>query len=111
MINYTTPTITLTVEGVDLSEQEVFVSLEQNSVELTKTGNDLIISTETVGQVTTSTITFVLTQAESAAFAHSYAKPVNVQVNWINVSGVRDATEIKTIDVMRNLLDEVISYD
>ena len=108
MINYTTPTITLTVVGVDLSEQEVYVSLEQNSVELTKTGNDLMITTETVQQVTTSTITFVLTQAESAAFA--YAKPVNVQVNWIDALGIRDATDIQSIPVMRNILDEVLTY-
>ena len=109
MINYTTPTITLTVEGVDLSSQEVYVSLEQGSVTLTKTGLDLLITTETVQQVTTSTITFVLTQAESGAF--EYNKSVNVQVNWIDSSGVRDATEIKAISVMRNILDEVLTYD
>lgn len=109
MINYTTPTITLTVEGVDLSSQEVYVSLEQGSVTLTKTGLDLLITTETVQQVTTSTITFVLMQAESGAF--EYNKSVNVQVNWIDSSGARDATEIKAIPVMRNILDEVLTYD
>ena len=43
MINYTTPTISLTVEGVDLSGMDVYVSLEQGQKELTKTGGDLII--------------------------------------------------------------------
>lgn len=108
MINYTTPTISLTVESVDLTGNDVYVSLEQGKTELTKTGADLIIDTETQGQQTDTTITLTLTQTESASF--DFGKSVSVQVNWINASGVRDATEIKSISVMRNLLDEVISY-
>ena len=108
MINYTTPTISLTVEEADLSGQDVYVTLEQGNLKLTKTGNDLIIDTETVQQITNTSITFSLTQEESAAF--NFGKSVSIQVNWINSSGVRDATEIKTIPVMRNLLDEVIAY-
>lgn len=45
MIAYTTPTISLTVEGVDLSGLDVYVSLEQGKLELTKTGTALIITT------------------------------------------------------------------
>ena len=108
MINYTTPTISLTVEDVDLTGNDVYVSLEQGKTELTKTGTDLIIDTETQGQQTDTTITLTLSQTESASF--DFGKSVSVQVNWINSSGVRDATEIKTIGVMRNLLDKVISY-
>ncbi len=108
MINYTTPTISLTVEGVDISSNDVYVSLVQGINELTKTGSDLNISVSTVGQITNTDITLVLTQEESASF--DYNRNVSVQVNWINSSGVRAATEIKAIDVMRNLLDEVIEY-
>lgn len=108
MITYTTPTISLTVEGVDLSGLDVYVSLEQGSKEMVKTGNDLIITTETHEQVTDSNIVFTLTQEESASW--NLGKSVMVQVNWISSDGVRDATEIKTIGVMRNLLDEVIQY-
>lgn len=108
MINYTTPTIPLTVEGVDLTGNDVYVSLEQGKTELTKTGADLVIETETQGQTTDTNITFTLTQTESAMF--DFGKSVSIQVNYINSSGVRDATEIKTIRVMRNLLDEVIAY-
>ena len=104
MINYTTPSITLTVEGVDLTEYDVYVSLEQGTHELVKTGSALVVSTDEEDTI----ITFTLTQEESAAF--SFGKSVSIQVNWINESGVRDATEIKTISVMRNLLDKVISY-
>lgn len=108
MINYTTPTISLTVEGVDLSGMDVYVSLEQGQKELTKTGGSLIIE-PIIGTGTTDTsIVFALTQEESASF--DFGKSVSVQVNFINASGVRDATEIKAVPVMRNLLDEVIAY-
>lgn len=108
MINYTTPTISLTVEGVDISSDDVYVTLEQGSHELTKSGTDLNITTDTHDQTTDTNITFVLTQSESASFRFNSA--VGVQVNWISSSGVRAATEIKQISVMRNLLDEVIEY-
>ena len=108
MINYTTPTITLIVEGLDISTHNVYVTLEQGRTELTKKGNDLIINTEQVGQVTNTNITFTLTQQESATF--DYNRNVAVQVNWITSAGMRAATEIKQIDVMRNLLDKVIDY-
>lgn len=108
MINYTTPTLSLTVEGVDLSGMDTYVSLEQGQKELTKTGDDLIIE-PIIGEETTDTkITFTLTQEESASF--DFGKSVSVQVNYISSSNVRDATEVKTIPVMRNLLDKVIHY-
>lgn len=105
MINYTTPTISLLVEGVDLTDQNVYVTLEQGTNELTKSGNDLSVQTQTHGQTTDTSITFTLTQTESASF--NYNANVSVQVNWI-LNGVRSATEIKGIPVMRNLLDEVL---
>ena len=108
MINYTTPTITLVVEGVDLTGQDIYATLEQGCKELTKTGADLNVTTETIQQVTNTTINFVLSQTESASF--DFNKNVLVQVNWISSQGVRSATEIKNIPVMRNLLDQVIEY-
>lgn len=108
MITYTTPTITLTVEGIDLSSNDVYVSLEQGTHLVHKTGTDLVITTDTHGQVTDTIITLVLTQEETASF--NVGKAVSVQVNYINSSGVRDATEVKTINVMRNLLNEVVTY-
>lgn len=104
MINYTTPTISLTVEGVDLTGQDVYVSLAQGAVELTKTGADLTITHEEDD----TKIIFQLSQDESAVF--KFNSSVSVQVNWISIAGVRSATEIKSIPVMKNLLDEVIAY-
>ena len=108
MINYTTPTISLIVEGVDITSNDVYVTLEQGNNELTKSGSDLTIAAETVGQQTNTNISFVLTQEESASFRFNAS--VAVQVNWISAQGVRAATEIKNVGVMRNLLDKVIAY-
>lgn len=104
MINYTTPTITLIVEGADLTGQEVYVTLEQSGVELTKNGEDLTISTEDEDTI----IVFTLTQVESAYF--DYEKKAQVQVNFISPAGVRDATNIAQISVFKNLLDKVVNY-
>ena len=46
MIKYTTPTISLIVEGVDISDKDVYVTLEQGRHKLTKKNADLIITTE-----------------------------------------------------------------
>ena len=105
MINYTTPTIDLTVKGIDLTPYDVYVTLEQVGKKLTKSGTDLEIETETVGQVTNTNISFELTQTESAMFSHKIG--CDIQINYIK-DGVRKATETKTIDVMKNLLNEVI---
>jgi hypothetical protein len=106
MIQYTTPSITLTVEGIDISSYDVYVSLEQGKVKETFSGDELAISTETVQSKTNTIIAFTLTQEQTAAFDDM--RPVAVQVNWLNSDGVRAATNIKTISVMRNLLDKVI---
>ena len=108
MINYTTPTISLTVEGIDLSANQVYVTLKQGAIELTKSGADLTVEAVTVQGVTDTDISFMLSQEESASF--KFNASAAVQVNWISGSGHRGATEIKTISVLRNLLDEVIAY-
>lgn len=107
MIRYTTPILPLEVEGVDLTDNEdVYVTLEQGGLELTKSGSDLTVQYDPQTEI--STITFSLTQEESSAF--NINKAVAIQVNFINASGVRDATNIATLPVLRNLLDKVISY-
>lgn len=104
MIKYTTPTISLIVEGVDITAHDIYVTLEQGTTELIKTGSDLIVSTDDGD----TSIIFTLTQEESAMF--DYNNRAAIQVNWITSTGVRCATEIKSIGVLRNLLDKVIGY-
>lgn len=105
MINYTTPTISRTLEGVDLTGKEVYATIEQGSVKITKSGEDLNVSVEEGN----TTVEFTLTQEESAMFAPSH--PAQLQINWIDEEGVRDASSITSIKVFRNLLNEVISYN
>lgn len=107
MINYTTPTITLAVGGVDISTGfYVYATLEQGSKKITKTGADLTLTADIVGELTKTIVTFTLTQEESAFF--NYGRGVAVQVNYVDENGIRAATDVKTIPVMRNLLNEVI---
>lgn len=106
MTNYTTPSLSFEVEGIDLTTYKTIVSLEQDDVQLKKSGNDLTLSYDPETNVTA--ITVVLSQEESAAF--NYGRSVYLQVNFINAAEVRDATEIAKIPVMRNLLDEVVHY-
>ena len=90
------------------ADKAEYVSFEQGHTELTKTGTDLTITTSSRGTITDSNIVLVLTQEETAMF--NLKQAVNIQVNWINASGVREATEMKRIGVFRNLLDKVIAY-
>ena len=106
MIRFTAPQIDLTVEGRDLSDFDVYVTIEQGNKKITKSGADLYIETETHGQVTDTNISFLLSQEETALFAEN--RNAEIQVNWIDDEGLRKATEIQTITIKRNLLNEVI---
>ena len=109
MINYTTPTISLIVENIDISNMDVYVTLQQGCYEMTKRGADLVVTAvQNADNTVDTSIVFTLSQMESASFLFNHA--ASIQVNWISQQGVRGATEIKGIPVLRNLLDEVISY-
>lgn len=99
MIRYTTPTITLTVEGVDLTEQEVYVTLCQRNRTLTIEQPAMALEGED------TVITVPLTQVQTGGLAEG---TTSVQVNWLDGQGHRDATEIGTLEVGRNLLAEVV---
>lgn len=105
MINFTTPTLYANVKGVDLTTgYDVYVSLEQDRVQLDKSGEDLTLELNDDDTL----ISFRLTQLESAMF--NYGKRVFVQINAIDENGNRLATGIKEVPVMRNLLDREIEY-
>ena len=102
---FTTPTLTLQVEGVDLTgEDHVAFSLsdpteshvvtkEDNALTLTKVGSDTKVS-------------MTLTQAESGSFKPN--KMGKAEVNWWNNSGTsRGATEIVDIPIKNNILKKV----
>lgn len=100
MIQWTTPTIKLTiagVQGLDLSEAtEVIVTLTQGQTKVEKTGSVLDLDQ--------NKITFTLTEEESALFEAN--RGVEAQVNWTfeNADHTlrRAATRLTVIDVTKN---------
>lgn len=105
MRRYTTPTLTIIVEGIDLTAMDVRVTLKQGKRSLTISNPEMEAVTEE-GRTDTK-LDVTLTQEQTALFE---AVPLKVQVNFIDVDGARDATECKTVDVWPNLLPEVIAY-
>ena len=102
MRRFTTPTLTITVEGVDLTAQEVMVTFQQRSRTLTVEQPAMaLVDGDTV-------ISVPLTQFQTGGFAEGSAE---VQVNWLDGFGHRDATTVGAIQVERNLLAEVVEDD
>lgn len=99
MRRYTTPSVMLTVKGADLTSYDVYVTITQD-------GNSVTIENPPAQLVGCNTVlTVELTQEESAQFSAGMAE---VQINWVDVAGHRDATNIKHVSIGTNLLSEVI---
>lgn len=102
MIQFTTPAVTLTLKGVTFDGTEkVWVSIRQKESEIDIT--DATVDTSGERPV----ITFTLTQEQTAGLALGSAL---IQVNWMTSGDERGATDIATVNVTRNLLDEVKHY-
>ena len=100
MRQYTTPTIPITVEGLDLTAFSVWVTFTQGSHVLTI--EDPTMELDVDGN---TVLSVELGQCQTAGFRVGMAK---VQVNWINQYGKRDATEEGVLPVDGNLLDRVL---
>ena len=103
IIRYTTPPIGLRVKGFDLTQKDVYVTVEQGDVQITLTGEQLTITATEAGN---TQITFSLTQEQAGSL--NIKAPAEIQVNWME-DNVRKATKIANVRVYDNLLDEVIS--
>lgn len=103
MIRGTTPDYVLTLDGVDLSEQTVYVTIKQCQKLLTKTGDELTIAVDETG----STIAFSLTQEDTLGLSVGSA---SIQVRFIGADGVAWATKTAPLYVEKALLEKVISY-
>ena len=99
MRRYTTPTVTVTVEGVDLTTSTVLVTFQQRSNRLTVEGPSMELQGED------TVISVPLSQLQTGGFAEG---SIEVQVNWLDGYGHRDATTVAAIQVERNLLAEVV---
>lgn len=107
MIQFTTPAVTLTVKGVTFDGTEkVWVSIRQKTGGGTENKIDIDDATvDTSGA--DPVITFTLTQEQTAGLSLGAAL---IQVNWITTTDERGATDIVTVNIGRNLLDEVKTY-
>lgn len=109
----TTPDFILTVEGRDLTDKTVFVTLAQDRKKITKTNDEIEIETVIVdrGQAserTDSVISFSLTQEETLGFKEG---DTEVQVRFIDSDDYAEATEIVSVEIGAVLLEKVIEYD
>lgn len=101
MYRYTTPSLTLKLEGLDFDEVLLFrVAIEQKNIELLK-----VVEVSDPGvDAENSTIVVSLTQEETAQFKES---PVEIQVRIKLTNGKVLATN-KVKRMVSGVLDEVI---
>lgn len=109
MIRATTPPFVAKIKDVDLTAAtNVYVTITQFGRLLTLTGNDLTITKEESGGVTTSKIEFYLTQDASIGFREGRAE---IQVNFLytdNGVTMRGATKAETFHVDKQLLERIL---
>lgn len=100
----TTPNINIYVNGTDFEGATLYVTLEQKNHELTKTGDDVIVSTDT--QNYDAVVSVFLTQEETLCFSEGTAR---IQIRWIYPNGTAMASPIRNVDVRPILLEGEIN--
>lgn len=99
MVQSTTPTFTLTFPpSVDFSTVDVWFTIEQGRVSITKTGEDLAIDHNVIG--------VFLSQEDTTKFEKNIS--ARIQVNWVYPNGERACSNIVTVPVGENLLRKVL---
>lgn len=104
MRRYTTPTITLDIIGVDLSEGWHTITYLRQGEDVLKVEDAPCETTENG-----SKITIELTQEQTGMF--DTTRQVNAQVRYINAAGYAGATNIAGLSVEPVIVNEVIAYD
>ena len=96
----TTPTFTLkfTEEELDLTTaNNVYATFEQDDVNFTKTGTDLVIAEKQVD--------VYLSQEETLKFKVGV---VDIQLNWTMSNGRRASSDVKQVAITKQLLRQVV---
>lgn len=104
MYQGTTPTYILEIDGYDLTDKRVFVTLQAKLKKITKKDDDLTV----VYENDTTSIAFRLSQEETLGFDVGSAL---VQVRFIDENGIALATKKAPLVVNDVLLHKVITYD
>lgn len=100
MVRATTPTLICSFDSalLDLSTvQNIYVTLSQGYLKLTKSGEDL--------EVEENNVKVYLTQSETLMFKTG---EVSIQVNWTFGGGRRGASNIAKLIMKENLLSKVV---
>jgi len=104
MIQWTTPTLRLTVRGADLTGTDVYATIKQS-------GRDPIegeVTSVTYDDEANATVVLAdFTQAQTGSIRKGEA---TVQLNIVTVDGRRLATAEKRIEVGDNHIKEVLEY-
>lgn len=100
----TTPALNLIVEGVDLTDKTVFVTIRCGTYAITKSGDDLAV----IFAEGNSTVIARLTQQETLRMTVPTA---TVQIRFVDKNGNADATSKATFSVNDVLYHAVISYE
>jgi len=94
----TTPTIVINVKGIEMTEiAEWYITVAQDSVQITKTNEDI--------EIEDTLIKMPLTQTETMKFKSG---EVSVQIRAKTTEDVVIASGIQTLDIDRILYNEVI---
>lgn len=103
MYQGTTPELMLKVEGTDLTDKTIFVTIRCGNYVLTKTGNSLSV----IYADNYSIVVVKLSQKETLMMKKSEAE---VQVRFIDSSGFANATNKAKFNVKESLYQSIIKY-
>lgn len=107
MTRGTTPTITLTIKGYDLSSNTNYVTISQTSgTELTLVGESVVASYDS--ETDKSTLQIYLSQEQTLAFSRK--QNADIQLRTIDSEGTALASKIYHLNVNAILLEGVIEY-
>ena len=106
MIRGTTPVFTLGIDGYDLTEATVYVTIGQGSRQVTVSGERVVVRGGEKGSV----LTVRLTQEETLVFNGKANEKAFAQVRFIYANGDAYATDTAGFPVEPVLLEGVIEY-
>lgn len=104
----TTPTLTITAEGIDLIGKAIYITIAQsNNGQLTKVFPNEDGSVWLESKYDGTDINVYLSQHDTLKFHPGRAE---VQIRWIEEDGTAHASDIKNITLTKTLLEGVIQY-
>ena len=100
----TTPILALLVKNCDLTGSTIYVTIKQQSRQLTKSGSNIFVAYYAEAG---SMLAVRLSQEDTLLFKDGRAE---IQVRWITAAGDAWGTNVERLDVNKVLLNEVIAY-